>query len=135
MIIGIPKELKVSEQRVAITPAGVLTLVNHGHRVLIEKDAGLGAGFLNEDYEAVGAEIVPSAEKAWAADMVMKVKEPIEQEYGFFSEGLILFTYLHLAPEPELTKALIESKVTAIAITPLWKFLNIELSATLSIIL
>lgn len=115
MIIGIPKELKVSEQRVAITPAGVLTLVNHGHRVLIEKDAGLGAGFLNEDYEAVGAEIVPSAEEAWAADMVMKVKEPIGEEYVYFRENLILFTYLHLAAEPELTHALVTKKVAGLA--------------------
>lgn len=115
MIIGIPKEVKIFEQRVAITPAGVVTLVNHGHQVLIEKDAGLGSGFSNEDYEAVGAKIVPTAVEAWAADMVMKVKEPIAEEYAYFRENLILFTYLHLAAEPELTHALVTNKVASLA--------------------
>ncbi|MFY0544369.1 alanine dehydrogenase [Brevibacillus sp. H7] len=115
MIVGIPKEIKNNENRVAITPAGVTALVQNGHTVRIETNAGMGSGFTNEDYKAVGAEIVDSAAEAWAADMVMKVKEPLPSEYGFFREGLILFTYLHLAPEPELTRALMEKKVVAIA--------------------
>lgn len=115
MIVGIPKEIKNNENRVAITPAGVTALVQSGHEVRIETNAGLGSGFTDDDFRAVGATIVPTAADAWAADMVMKVKEPLPQEYGFFREGLILFTYLHLAPEPELTKALMEKKVVAIA--------------------
>jgi alanine dehydrogenase len=115
MIIGIPKEVKIFEQRVAITPAGVVTLVNHGHQILIEKDAGLGSGFSNEDYEAVGAKIVSTASEAWSADMVMKVKEPIAEEYTYFRENLILFTYLHLAAERELTHSLVTNKVASLA--------------------
>ncbi|MDA5107513.1 alanine dehydrogenase [Brevibacillus thermoruber] len=115
MIVGIPKEIKNNENRVAITPAGVAALVQNGHTVRIENGAGLGSGFTNDDYTAVGAEIVATAAEAWAADMVMKVKEPLPSEYGYFREGLILFTYLHLAPEPELTRALMEKKVVAIA--------------------
>jgi len=115
MIVGIPKEIKNNENRVAITPAGVTALVQNGHTVRIETNAGHGSGFTNEDYQAVGAEIVATAAEAWAADMVMKVKEPLPAEYGYFREGLILFTYLHLAPEPELTRALMEKKVVAIA--------------------
>lgn len=115
MIVGIPKEIKNNENRVAITPAGVAALVQNGHTVCIENGAGLGSGFTNDDYTAVGAEIVATAAEAWAADMVMKVKEPLPSEYGYFREGLVLFTYLHLAPEPELTRALMEKKVVAIA--------------------
>ena len=115
MLIGIPKEIKNNENRVAITPAGVDTFVKAGHQVLIETDAGLGSSFTNEDYTAVGAEIVETAEQAWSADMVMKVKEPIASEYRYFHEGMTLFTYLHLAAEPELAKALTEKNVTAIA--------------------
>ncbi len=115
MIVGIPKEIKNNENRVAITPAGVAALVQNGHEVLIETNAGLGSGFTDSDYTAVGAKIVPTAADAWAADMVIKVKEPLPSEYGYFREGLILFTYLHLAPEPELTRALMEKKVVAIA--------------------
>ncbi|MCF6094723.1 alanine dehydrogenase [Microaerobacter geothermalis] len=115
MRIGIPKEVKNNENRVAITPAGVKTLVGAGHEVLVEKGAGLGSGFSDESYMAEGAKIVPTAADAWNVDMVMKVKEPLPQEYNFFREGLILFTYLHLAPEPELTKALVDKKVVAIA--------------------
>ncbi len=115
MIVGIPREIKNNENRVAITPAGVAALVQHGHTVHIESNAGQGSGFTNDDYAAQGAKIVESAAEAWAADMVMKVKEPLPSEYGYFREGLILFTYLHLAPEPELTKALMEKKVIAIA--------------------
>ncbi|HAQ08859.1 MAG TPA: alanine dehydrogenase [Bacillus bacterium] len=115
MRIGVPKEIKNNENRVAMTPAGVVNLINFGHEVFIETTAGLGSSFTDEDYQAAGAQIVQSASEAWAQDMVMKVKEPLPEEYGYFREGLILFTYLHLAPEPELTKALIENKVVGIA--------------------
>ncbi|GAA4713501.1 alanine dehydrogenase [Brevibacillus fulvus] len=115
MIVGIPKEIKNNENRVAITPAGVTALVQNGHTVRIETKAGEGSGFTDAEYQAVGAEIVATAAEAWAAEMVIKVKEPLPSEYGYFREGLILFTYLHLAPEPELTRALIDKKVVAIA--------------------
>lgn len=115
MIIGVPKEVKNNENRVAMTPAGVAAFVHAGHQVVIETQAGIGSGFTDEQYVQEGAAIVASAKEAWAADMVMKVKEPIADEYGYFREGLVLFTYLHLAPEPELTKALVDKKVTAIA--------------------
>jgi len=116
MIIGVPKEIKNNENRVAITPAGVDALVLAGHEVLIEKGAGEGSGFVDEEYVAHGAKILNSAEQVWSsADMILKVKEPQPSEYRYFREGLILFTYLHLAPEPELTRALMEKKVTAIA--------------------
>ncbi|MFC0523440.1 alanine dehydrogenase [Pontibacillus salicampi] len=116
MIIGIPKEIKNNENRVAITPSGVITLKSKGHRVLVEADAGLGSNFSNEEYQEAGAELITSAANVWAqAEMVMKVKEPLPAEYSYFRKGLYLFTYLHLAAEPELTKALVENEVTAIA--------------------
>lgn len=116
MIIGIPKEIKNNENRVAITPAGVVTLKNAGHRVLIEKNAGLGSGFFNGDYELAGGEILDDCSKVWSdSDMVMKVKEPLASEYSYFRPGLILFTYLHLAAEPALAAALKENGVFAIA--------------------
>ena len=116
MLIGIPKEIKNNENRVAITPAGVLTLINAGHKVMIESTAGLGSGFTDSDYESAGASIFPTAAEVWTkADMIMKVKEPLPEEYSYFRPGLILFTYLHLAACPELTKALMESKVFSIA--------------------
>lgn len=115
MIIGVPKEIKNNENRVAATPASVDALVKSGHKVLVEIDAGIGSGFTNEDYTEVGAVIVDTAAEAWASEMVMKVKEPLASEYGYFREGLVLFTYLHLAAEPELAKALTEKGVTAIA--------------------
>ncbi|MFC0474171.1 alanine dehydrogenase [Robertmurraya beringensis] len=115
MRIGVPKEIKNNENRVAMTPAGVINLVKFGHVVHIETGAGLGSGFSDDDYVNAGAIIVESALKVWSMDMVMKVKEPLREEYQYFREGLILFTYLHLAPEPELTKALIENKVVGIA--------------------
>lgn len=115
MIIGVPKEIKNNENRVAATPASVDALVKSGHKVLVEIDAGIGSSFTNEDYTEVGAVIVDTAAEAWAAEMVMKVKEPLASEYGYFREGLVLFTYLHLAAEPELAKALTEKGVTAIA--------------------
>lgn len=116
MIIGVPKEIKNNENRVAITPAGVASFVGTGHRVLIENEAGIGSNFTNEDYVKAGAEIVETAADVWAqAEMVIKVKEPLASEYGYFRPGLILFTYLHLAAEPALAKALKDSGVTAIA--------------------
>lgn len=114
MIIGVPKEIKNNENRVGLTPAGVLTLKQAGHEVWVEKDAGLGSGFSDAEYEEQGALIKPTAQEAWATDMVIKVKEPLESEYQFFRPGLLLFTYLHLAPAPELTQALIDGDVIAI---------------------
>lgn len=116
MIIGVPKEIKNNENRVALTPAGLLSLINAGHRVLIEKDAGIGSGFTNEDYSKAGGEIIEKAGNVWSqAEMIMKVKEPLQSEYSFFREGLILFTYLHLAAEPELAQALKDKGVIAVA--------------------
>ncbi len=115
MQIGVPKEIKNNEDRIAMTPSGVVHLVRSGHQVFIQKNAGMGSGFTNEEYLQAGASIVDSAAEAWSKDMVMKVKEPIASEYGYFREGLILFTYLHLAPEPELTAELIRKKVVSIA--------------------
>lgn len=115
MRIGVPKEIKNNENRVAITDAGVVSLVSAGHEVFIETGAGLGSAFTDEEYAAAGATIVSSAAEAWDVDMVLKVKEPIESEYGYFKQGLILFTYLHLAPEKALTAALLENKVVGIA--------------------
>ncbi|MGG4304552.1 alanine dehydrogenase [Bacillus wiedmannii] len=115
MRIGIPTEIKNNENRVAMTPAGAVHLVQNGHEVFVQKGAGIGSGFTDEEYVQAGAKLVETAEEAWNQDMVMKVKEPVASEYGYFCEGLILFTYLHLAPEPELTKALIDNKVVSIA--------------------
>ncbi|UUZ94349.1 alanine dehydrogenase [Paenibacillus sp. P25] len=116
MIIGIPKEIKNNENRVALTPGGAAMLTAAGHKVLVETGAGAGSGFADEDYAKEGAIVLPDAAEVWArAEMIMKVKEPLPAEYGFFREGLTLFTYLHLAAEPELTDALLQSRVTAIA--------------------
>ncbi|MCL6604040.1 MAG: alanine dehydrogenase [Paenibacillus sp.] len=116
MIIGIPKEIKNNENRVGITPAGVVTLLRAGHEVLIETGAGLGSGFLNEEYEVAGAKLIEDAGALWgASEMVIKVKEPLVSEYEYFRPGLILFTYLHLAPEPDLAAALQQHGVIAVA--------------------
>lgn len=115
MQIGIPKEIKNNENRVAITPAGVLNLVKEGHSVYIESGAGIGSGFTDESYLEAGAKIEATAADVWNKAMVMKVKEPLPSEYVYFHKGLILFTYLHLAAEPELAQALVEKEVTAIA--------------------
>lgn len=116
MIIGVPKEIKNNENRVALTPAGLISFVKAGHKVLVEKDAGAGSGFTNEDYANAGAEIIENAADVWAgAEMIMKVKEPLPSEYDYFREGLILFTYLHLAAEPSLAQALKDKGVIAIA--------------------
>ena len=116
MIIGVPKEVKDHESRVGITPAGVKALTEAGHKVLIEHNAGELSSFPDDDYQAVGAEIVGGAPDVWRlAEMIVKVKEPVEKEYRYFREGLVLFTYLHLAPLKELTNALLEKKVLGIA--------------------
>ncbi len=116
MIIGVPKEIKDNEARVGVTPAGVKALTEAGHTVLVETQAGAQSGFPDEEYQDAGAEIVGEAGYVWGkSDMVVKVKEPIEKEYAFFREGLVLFTYLHLAPLPALTDKLLESKVIGIA--------------------
>lgn len=115
MKIGVPKEIKNNEYRVAITPAGVMSLVKAGHEVVIEKNAGAGSGFTDADYVNAGAVMKASAEEVWgSADMLLKVKEPLPSEYRYFREDLLLFTYLHLAAEPALTRALLDSKMTAI---------------------
>ena len=114
MLIGVPKEKINNENRVAMTPAGVVTLTGAGHKVLIEAGAGAGSGFTDEEYSRAGAEIVTDAGDAWKADMVLKVKEPLEEEYKYFREELILFTYLHLAAEPELAKVLLEKKIVSL---------------------
>ncbi|MBY0098180.1 alanine dehydrogenase [Mesobacillus maritimus] len=116
MLIGIPKEIKNNENRVALTPAGVATFLKSDHQVVIEQNAGIGSGFTDEDYIKAGAQIVQKAEDVWSkADMIMKVKEPIQSEYHHFRSDTILFTYLHLAAEPELADALIKSGMTAVA--------------------
>lgn len=115
MKIGIPKETKNNENRVAMSPSGVHALKHAGHEVYIETGAGLGSSFTDVDYKEAGAHIVSSAKEAWSQEMVMKVKEPLKEEYGYFYEGLILFTYLHLAAEAEVTRALIDKKVIGIA--------------------
>jgi alanine dehydrogenase len=116
MIIGVPKEIKDHESRVGITPAGVKSLVDAKHTVLVETQAGDLSAFADDDYQAAGAEIVGSAHNVWGmADMIVKVKEPVEKEYEFFREGLVLFTYLHLAPVAALTEKLLSTKVIGIA--------------------
>ena len=116
MIIGVPKEVKDHESRVGIVPSGVKALVDAGHKVLVQTNAGTLSSMLDEDYRTAGAEIVGSAADVWKrADMVVKVKEPIESEYPYFRDGLVLFTYLHLAPLPVLTETLLKKDVTGIA--------------------
>ncbi|MFD1030391.1 alanine dehydrogenase [Metaplanococcus flavidus] len=115
MRIGVPTEVKNNENRVAMTPSGVVNLSLAGHEVFIQQGAGLGSNFTDEDYVSAGASIVATAEEAWNQEMIMKVKEPTASEYGYFREGMILFTYLHLAPEAELTQAMLDSKVIGIA--------------------
>src|ERR1700742_1260902 len=116
MKVGIPREVKNHEYRVAITPAGVRELVNHGHVVFLEEDAGVGSQRTDDAYVAAGATIIPDADEVWgAADMVLKVKEPIAEEYHRMRPGLTLFTYLHLAADKACTDALLQSKVTGVA--------------------
>jgi len=114
--VGIPREVKNHEYRVAITPAGVHELVRHGHEVFIEKDAGVGSSIPDGDYQAAGARTLGTADDVWATgDLILKVKEPVEQEYGRMREGQTLFTYLHLAADKRLTEELVARKVTGIA--------------------
>ena len=116
MRIGCPKEIKAQECRVGLTPAGVDALVRAGHEVYMQDNAGLASGFPNEEYVAQGAKILPTAKEVYdIADMIVKVKEPLEPEYELMHAGQIMFTYLHLAPDPEQTKALLRKKVTGIA--------------------
>jgi len=115
MIIGLPKEIKDNEYRVAVTPGGVRQLVDSGHEVLVQAGAGEGSGFSDDEYDWGGARIVGDGDEAWAADLIVKVKEPQPSEYDLMHPGLVLFTYLHLAAEKELTLAMGEHSVTGIA--------------------
>jgi alanine dehydrogenase len=116
VIVGCPKEIKNNENRVGLTPGGVWALKQAGHTVLVEKGAGSGSHFTDEEYQGKGAEIVSTASEVWTrSELVVKVKEPLPSEYGFFRDDLVLFTYLHLAPVPELTKALLDSGIVGVA--------------------
>src|SRR5262249_13852855 len=116
MIVGLPKEVKDNENRVGLTPAGVKALSSARHTVLVQKSAGEGSGITDNELVGAGGQIVDTADEAWGrADMVVKVKEPIPSEYKFLRENLLLFTYLHLAPAVELTKALLDSGTTGVA--------------------
>ncbi|MBI1859416.1 MAG: alanine dehydrogenase [Deltaproteobacteria bacterium] len=115
MVVGLPKEIKNRENRVGLIPAGVRTLTQGGHKVLVQKGAGVGSGITDEMFSRAGATLVATAEDAWSGDMVVKVKEPLEPEFKFLRAGLTLFTYLHLAAEKKLTEILLEQKVTGIA--------------------
>lgn len=116
MNIGIPKEIKIEEHRVSIPPSGVREFVKHGHTVYVQENAGVGSGFSNTEYEDAGAIMLVSAEDVWErADMVIKVKEPQPQEYPYLRPDLVLFTYLHLAADEQLTHAMLESGVMGIA--------------------
>jgi len=116
VIIGLPREIKDNEYRVGLTPAGVRALTDANHKVVVEKNAGEGSGFENELYQRAGATILDSADEVWAeGEMIVKVKEPIAPEYPRMREGQLLFTYLHLAPDNELTEQLLNRKVTGVA--------------------
>ncbi len=115
MRIGVPREIKVKENRVAATPASARMFVQAGHEVLVERGAGVGSGFGDELYASAGAKIVPAAADAWATDLVLKVKEPMPAEFHFLRPGLLLFTYLHLAADRALTEALVKSKTCGLA--------------------
>jgi alanine dehydrogenase len=116
MIVGVPKEVKNNEYRVSMVPAGVKSLVRSGHKVIVQKSAGLGSGISDKEYVAAGAALSATADAVFAeAEMIVKVKEPLPQEYPLLREDQVLFTYLHLAPAPELTRALMERKIVGIA--------------------
>ncbi len=115
MVIGVPKELKTEENRVALTPAGAAAFITHGHQVVVERNAGRGSHIANRAYTAASATVVERAREVWErADLVMKVKEPVSEEFASLRPGLVLFTYLHLAAQPELTRALCDRGVTAL---------------------
>src|SRR5437870_9274966 len=116
MIVGVPKEIKTNENRVALVPAGAESLAGDGHTVLVEQGAGLGSGFADAAYEAAGGTIVPRADAVWAkAEMILKVKEPIEAEWPCLRKGQVIFTYFHFAASEPLTRAVIKSGAIAIA--------------------
>ncbi len=116
MIIGVPKEIKANENRVAITPAGVTNFIKNGHEVYVEKNAGLGSGFTDEEFLEEGAKILDTPKEIYdKADMILKVKEPLPSEYDLFKPGQILFTYLHLASDKKMTEALMKAKIISIA--------------------
>lgn len=115
MIIGVPKEIKNNENRISMTPAGVNALVLAGHEVWVQKDAGVGSGFTDESFVAQGAKIIPTAQEVWTADLVVKVKEPLPEEYEYLSEKTAVFTYLHIAAVPALAESLLKAKATSIA--------------------
>jgi len=115
MIIGVPKEIKKDEYRVGLTPAGAHELIARGHKVLVQREAGTGSGISDEDYEAQGVRMATRDEIFAEAEMIIKVKEPLPEEYGFLRKGQILYTYLHLAPAPELTRALLDREIIGIA--------------------
>src|SRR2546423_4699869 len=116
MIVGVPKEIKAAEHRVALVPAGVESLVGDGHSVLVEQGAGIGSGFADEAYRVAGGTLVPRAADVWAkAEMLVKVKEPIEPEWPCMRKGQVVFTYFHFAAAEALTRAVIKSGVVAIA--------------------
>ena len=116
MIIGVPKEIKNNENRVALTPAGAKELVRKGHSVYVQHTAGINSGFPDEDYIAAGAQILPTIEAVYdIAEMIIKVKEPIESEYALVKKGQLLFTYFHFASDRELTEAMLHSGATCLA--------------------
>ncbi len=115
MRVGVPREVKNRELRVALTPSGAHELVGRGHEVLVEAGAGVGSSIPDDAYAAAGARVVATAEEAWSAELVLKVKEPVEAEHGFLREDLLLFTYLHLAADRPLTDALLAAGTTAVA--------------------
>src|SRR5580658_549614 len=116
MIVGVPKEVKDHEARVGLLPSGAKALIEAGHKVLAQSTAGLGSSLTDEEYAHAGAQIVATAAELWSkSDLVVKVKEPQPSEYPYLRPGLVLFTYLHLAPLPELTEALLNAKVNAVA--------------------
>ncbi|HQR38900.1 MAG TPA: alanine dehydrogenase [Blastocatellia bacterium] len=116
MIVGLPKEIKNNEYRVGLVPAGAKALVDHGHTVIVERSAGDGSGIADAEYEKAGARLIDTADEVWAsADMIVKVKEPIEPEYPRMRDGQILYTYLHLAPAADLTQVMLDRGVTGVA--------------------
>lgn len=116
MNIGVPKEIKSAERRVAATPSGVKALVAGGHQVLVQAGAGLGSGFSDDEYGAAGARLLPKAEAIWAeAEMIIKVKEPLSPEFDYMRPGQIIFTYLHLAADQNLTQGLLDKGVIGVA--------------------
>ena len=116
MIIGVPRERKTLEKRIALTPDGAHELIKHNHQVLIEKEAGWGAHFSDEDYRKVGAKIIPTLKELWnSSELIIKVKEPHEEEYQYFRSDVAIFDYLHLASMPDVANAMLKSRITGIA--------------------